>query len=481
MSAILSADDLNDFILPGVACIKPPVSITPADAGEVEIQIDSQGKPLAIEAIDEKATELAPAQISLADCLACSGCITSAEEVLVAQHSHSQIKLALKDDSMVFVASISPQARALLAEAWDCTIPQIDATLIKSLSHLGFAYVVGTGIGRKVLLMYEASTTKEKKPTLCSVCPGWVLYAEKTHPETLPYILTVKLAQLITGAMIKPIVARERNIDVQKVYHMTIMPCFDKKLEAARADNAGEVDGVITLKELIMLFDEMLIDIELVRNIAPNYEKYTPKEFPVWSWLSDVGSVLGGYAINFLRAKQQLLVRSGHDVSNFSVVLIQGKNSDVYELRLLYSGDKVALAAVVNGFRNIQNLVRRLKGPKRGNALAARRRARVGNESVGDSADASTCDYVEIMACPLGCINGGGQILAPDLVSSKEWIEMATQLYGQIEKFDAIDHDDQVASLFDRFCQLYKVDANLVVYTSFKAVEKATPSLATPW
>ncbi|CAN3373855.1 cytosolic Fe-S cluster assembly factor Nar1p [Diutina rugosa] len=485
MSAILSADDLNDFISPGVACIKPAKPLTPfaETAGEVEIQVDAQGNPLAISEIDQKHNQLQPAQISLADCLACSGCITSAEEVLVAQHSHQQVRAALFQPETVYVASISHQARASLAQAWQCSVEAADATLMALFSEqLGFTYVVGTAVGRKVSLVYEAQSQDTASPRLSSICPGWVLYAEKTHPEAIAHMSTVKSAQQITGTILKRVVSKEKAIDSTNVYHLTVMPCFDKKLEAARADNAADVDGVITPKELIMMLDEMNISVKLSTG-APQYDKYSPPQFPQWSWTSDIGSVSGGYAVNYLRAKQaELESEPNYERENFSIESIEGKNPDVYELRLIYNGDKVASAAVVNGFRNIQNLVRKLKGPKKVNPLAARRRARLKkDEPTQPTADPTQCDYVEIMACPAGCINGGGQVQAPEGTSSKEWIDETTQLYGHIPKFDAVSHASDVKQYFSDFCHDYGVNADQVVNTKFTPVEKEEPALGTKW
>ncbi|CAN3357947.1 cytosolic Fe-S cluster assembly factor Nar1p [Diutina catenulata] len=490
MSALLSADDLNDFISPGVACIKPATNLNAPEAentGEVEIQLDSNGNPLEISQIDGKHTQLAPAQISLADCLACSGCITSAEEVLVAQHSHGELKKALDEQaSKTFVVSVSPQARASLAHAYQVSIAHIDAALIEVFTaRLGFSFVVGTGMGRKVSLIQEARETITKKsegsdgPRLCSVCPGWVLYAEKTHPYALPYMSTVKSAQQITGTVLKQMVARQQGRQTSEVYHLSIMPCFDKKLEAARPDNAVDVDCVLTPKELVTLCEEM--DIPVVSSgSSPDYERWAPAGWPQWSWSNDVGSASGGYGIDYLRATKEQMVADGHDAAQFSVATVEGKNSDVYELHLQYQGQKVASSAVVNGFRNIQNLVRKLKAPqKKSNPLAARRRARRKDEAAAvPQADPNGCDYVEIMACPSGCINGGGQIGSGD---QKQWLEYVLGLYSSIDKYDARDHRAEVEAFFSEFCAEYGVAPASVTHTEFNEVEKVEVPLGTKW
>ena len=127
-SAILSADDLNDFISPGVACIKP-IETLPKDNASNPYEVTTEDKA--------QAQNPAPASISLTDCLACSGCVTSAEAVLVSLQSHNEVLNTLDahpsldvrsrlsnpqycppSDAKVFVASVSPQVRASLAATY---------------------------------------------------------------------------------------------------------------------------------------------------------------------------------------------------------------------------------------------------------------------------------------------------------------------------------------------------------------------------
>ncbi|RCK60799.1 Cytosolic Fe-S cluster assembly factor NAR1 [Candida viswanathii] len=531
MSAILSADDLNDFISPGVACIKPLTQNDSAndqstslnENGEVEIQIDDQGNPLEISQIDGKQSALTPAQISLSDCLACLGCITSAEEVLVAQHSHQELVNALENrNGRVFVASVSQQARASLATAYNLTMDDVDKLLINLFVHqMGFAYVVGTSLGRKLSLINEARGLIEKKetgdikdgPVLSSICPGWVLYAEKTHPYVLPRVSTVKSPQQITGCLLKTLSAAALEVPKSRVYHVSIMPCFDKKLESARPEihddsekAVPDVDCVLTAKELITLIEEQAPKYQLLPedntssilqiNTPMNeiYKRCAPPNWPFieYSWSNDPGSASGGYAYNYLQIFQEnLLVKGGYDASKFAIETINGKNSDIYELRLMYDGQKLASSAVVNGFRNIQNLVRKLKPAPAGktavksNPLAARRRARMAGrdktDAAEETADASKVDYVEIMACPGGCINGGGQISAPATVPEKEWISEALAKYNQVPMFDLSLHPNDIES-FIRWSNLFEQDYHIsndrLFKTHFNAVEKPTDPAA---
>lgn len=529
MSAILSADDLNDFISPGVACIKP-VNTVPesAENGEVDIQIDANGNPLEISKIDGKINSLSPAQISLADCLACSGCITSAEEILVAQHSHDELIRAIREkvdnnSNRVFVASISHQARASLATAYNLSVEEIDRLLVNLfINQMGFTFIVGTSLGRKLSLIYESHNIISKKksesaaslegPLLSSICPGWVLYAEKTHPYILPRISETKSPQQITGCMLKTLTAAELGVDKRNVYHLSIMPCFDKKLESARPEHyetdkepVPDVDCVLTPKELVTLLDQYSDTFQL---LPPNgyesilaspvptsslYETCAPKNWPFvqMSWSNDAGSASGGYGYNYLKMYQNDLVLrnpSTYHHDNFSIVTISGRNTDLYELRLMYGFEKIASAAIVNGFKNIQNLVRKLKpnatsSTKKVNPLAGRRRARVSAKDGGstneDTADPSKCDYVEIMACPNGCINGGGQIAPPKETSEKDWLQRALLNYEAIPTFDVASTENiQLVAKFiewcQSFCQEFDTSENRLLKTWFNEVEKPT-------
>ncbi len=590
MSALLSADDLNDFISPGVACIKPLASSSTNtttttnttdsynENGEVEIQIDSQGNPLEISKIDDKqfqTNKLTPAQISLADCLACSGCITSAEEVLVAQHSHQELIKALqsrKETNKVFVVSISHQSRASLAMAYNVSIENMDKCLIDLfIRQMGFTYIVGTSLGRKLSLINEAKEIINRKtkgsgtggidsdsssgPILSSICPGWVLYAEKTHPYIIPKMSTVKSPQQITGCLLKNLTSNSLNIEKSKIYHLSIMPCFDKKLESARPEVYEEeeeeeeeeedkalvlvpdVDCVITAKELITLLEECpqyqlipptLPQEELIGggclSMTEIYKQYAPPNWPFIeiSWSNDSGSASGGYAYNYLTIYRNDLILKGYDGNKFTINLINGRNPDIYEMRLMYNGEnkeKLASAAVVNGFRNIQNLVRKLK-PNTGkttnttttttkskvNPLAARRRARMANnrgkpETKSTSevnsqemeivADASKVDYVEIMACPNGCINGGGQISAPNTTTTtsitlpqkeieKQWINAVLEKYNSIPMFDLSSQSsssspNEIIKFIEwskKFENQFNINDNRLFKTHFNPVEK---------
>ncbi|KAK9473089.1 Nar1p [Dipodascopsis tothii] len=473
MSAILSEQDLNDFITPGLACINPVAVQKDASAGEVEIQIGANGQPMEVSLDGTQGKQLTAAQINLSDCLACSGCITSAESVLVSMQSHVELlnaiaankaKDATDDTRKVFAVSMAHQCRASLAAAYGLPLAAVDAklgTLFRDV--LGFEYVVGMETGRQISLaecateVVERQAAAAKKPVLASACPGWICYVEKTHPHIIPYLSAVKSPQQITGSLLKKLVAEQRGVGRERVYHVSIMPCFDKKLEASReeftVDGVRDVDCVITTKEIVQLLNQEGVDFATLPELASftaARADLAPAGWPADDWDSNEGSSSGGYLHHVLGALQQ-------QHADATLEIVAGRNGDMVEYNVVAGGAVVARAAQVYGFRNIQNLVRKLKPAKAGRAKVVSRRAK---------ADTVDYDYVEVMACPGGCINGGGQIEAADATAQKEWRNRVEEVYFQMARshVTAAGAHALVAALWGEPASLTR--------TTYRAVEK---------
>lgn len=217
------------------------------------------------------------------DCLACSGCITSAETVLVTQQSQEELLKVLRQNELcksddntnrinakIVVFTISQQPVLSLAYRYGLTIEKTVAHLSGYFRHLGADYVLNTKIADDLALLecreeflerfrgQESSINKDQPlPMLSSSCPGWVCYAEKTHGQSIiPHIATTRSPQQIMGVMVKRMLAEKIGLPSERIYHITVMPCFDKKLEASREDffhevaNSPDVDCVITTSKI---------------------------------------------------------------------------------------------------------------------------------------------------------------------------------------------------------------------------------------
>ncbi|KAI9889072.1 MAG: Cytosolic Fe-S cluster assembly factor nar1 [Vezdaea aestivalis] len=567
MSAILSADDLNDFIGPGVACIKPieAVPLKPPNAEENPYEVTKEDKL--------GSSQVVQAQISLTDCLACSGCVTSAEAVLISLQSHSEVLSVLdqydspSDDyfestlrncpsslppnTKIFVASVCSQTRASLAAAVNTSTEKtsllIDA-LLRGPSGLrsggrrrsGFTWVVDTDNARQACqvlgerevelsvdssfdLSAKGNIDAAKLPILTSACPGWICYAEKTHPYVLPHLSRVKSPQALVGTLLKTSLARALNIDPDQVWHLAIMPCFDKKLEASRQEltdtiwrsNANptaptrDVDCVITTKELLMLAESRNFDFKALAarplDLAlkrppfpePKFDNFLfpPRFINQQSTVSTRSAgTSGGYLHHILQS--HLLKHPGSFIQTE-----RGRNADVIEYTLVQGEKTILRAARYYGFRNIQNLVRKLKPVKQSRIPGAKAASlkRAGGVSIYDYA------YVEVMACPGGCTNGGGQIRPSDLlpeigetrstfdpilIDQKEWLHRVDEAYysgtsedegehSTVREHDAKGSGNLDVSSFSRSILFFlehwaaytNIDHEKLVYTSFREVE----------
>ncbi|KAI5801479.1 putative iron-sulfur cluster assembly associated protein Nar1 [Peziza echinospora] len=489
MSAILSADDLNDFISPGVACIKPVESL-PASAVD-------PSNPYEVRNEDKVPEASAPAQISLTDCLACSGCVTSAEAVLVQLQSVREVLDNLTSSSSgekTFVALVSPQTIASLAASYGVTTQEarnMVGWLLSESSDVGiqgkvplsagegrggkgFTYVLDTDLGRDISLVYafeevwkslqqqqnQSLDKPIKSPILTSACPGFICYAEAVHPYLISHLSRLKSPQAILGTLAKtllPLLTHEstgRESGPQDVYVIGIQPCFDKKLEGARgeltnvawsdpASTTGEpvrdVDCVITTRELIQLADDCGISFANLPRTSPpspTSPTLTPSSpihnllvssFSLPAAVSDNNTptetpsltigTSGGYLLYILTRLQSL-----HPTSYITIT--KGRNSDTVEYSLLLppTADSKQPTEIVKfarsyGFRNIQNLVRKLKPATKKRVLPRFGRKGAAAPVAVPTATPSTQPpyaYVEVMACPGGCTNGGGQVKVDD-------------------------------------------------------------------
>jgi len=297
------------------------------------------------------------------------------------------------------------------------------------------------------------------------------------------------------------------------------MPCFDKKLEASREEltdmywegdserKAGirDVDCVITSKELLMLANSRDISFSSLPRSPLSSTHLTPFPDPVLhSFLfprhrprnrnSDRAAGTSGgnlyYILQYFASQHQ----------GSSIQTTRGRNADVMEYSVVSaSGEPLIKAARYYGFRNIQNLVRRLK-PARPHRLPGARP--VGN-AMKPAGKSSTTDYayVEVMACPGGCTNGGGQIKIDDAVitrrpsgevkpgpqQQKEWLALVDEAYFSSEETDSMESDgainvddrgdavhgispSQIKDILAHWSNMTRIDLDRLVYTSYRAV-----------
>ncbi|XP_028843447.1 cytosolic Fe-S cluster assembly factor narfl isoform X2 [Denticeps clupeoides] len=470
-SGVLQLTDLDDFITPSQECVQPVKVEKKRGASLAKIRIEDDGSYFQVDS-DGGRQKLERAKITLDDCLACSGCITSAESVLVAQQSHQELRKVLHHNQnssvqRVVVVSISPQSRASLAAHFGMSSSDAGRRLTSFFKNLGVHYVFDTSFSRVFSLLesqrefirrfHRKEEDQKALPMLSSACPGWICYAEKTHGDfILPYISTTRSPQQMMGSLVKNHLAGEQGLTPQNIYHVTVMPCYDKKLEASRPDfylaeaDTREVDCVITSGEVMKMFEEEGVSLKDV-DPAPLDKMFScvcEDEF-----LGHAGSGSGGYLHHvYTHAARQLF---GVDVKELTYKTL--KNKDFQEVTLEKDGTVLLRFAVTNGFRNIQNLVQKLKRGK------------------------SPYHFVEVMACPSGCLNGGGQLKAPAERAGKELLQQVEELYRAVP-VTAPEVDARAAQLYETWLRgVGEERARQLLHTEYHAVEKTTNSLNIKW
>lgn len=342
------------------------------------------------------------------------------------------------------ILSIAPQSIASLAALHNLEPASCLSHLRRAFqTHLGFKLCFDTTFARHLSLMEGRQELVEKAPSLkgkeraiecgyksfpllASACPGWICYAEKTHGELLPYISNVKSPQQVMGSLVKDWIAPKLGLARRQIYHVSVMPCYDKKLEASRPDFATEegnrdVDCVLTTGEVEKILREKGVDLaglDESDDLPAEEEAYMP------SLLPQAGTASGGYLHNAIVAAIEAQSLDGLARLSLDTKVVRGEDYVEYLLRsdqqLIFRGAKCY------GFRNLQNVVRKVgreaglivtKGAA-GKAVS-RRAGGLIRKSARSSAIATPeepergYDFIEVMACPSGCVNGGGQIAPP--------------------------------------------------------------------
>ncbi|KAA1132470.1 Cytosolic Fe-S cluster assembly factor nar1 [Puccinia graminis f. sp. tritici] len=449
----LNLIDLNDYLGPSQLCTKPNIPTTQEQQqpslSKTQILLDDHPPP------STKVTESLPkAQITLNDCLACSGCITSSESILVSLQSVLEVRKEIQQPNRYPIVSISSHSLASFVAYNQLDSLSTGFKVLKKYftrSH-NFALVLDTSFSQRLHLLEsqrefkehrrrqkEAKVSGGKAPLLASSCPAWICYAEKTQGKNgiLEMISRVKSAQQIQGSLLKsPRFAESVGLgSAEPIYHVCVMSCYDKKLEASRPDfqsdeGIKDVDCVLTTREVQEMIQEDGFDILQAAQETEESGQTLDSQVGIPIWIDHpppIGSSSGGYLFNLLRAS--VPTDRGNIIDRLRLTVDRKRGSDYVEYRLQLAHtsssqdiqdvstqepETLFYGALFYGFKNLQNLIRKIAPPSSSSTtnprarIMGRRRKDQGVEAAKE-AD-RTYDFVEVMACPSGCVNGGGQI-----------------------------------------------------------------------
>ncbi|WP_434309727.1 NADH-dependent [FeFe] hydrogenase, group A6 [Hominifimenecus sp. rT4P-3] len=329
-------------------------------------------------------------KIEQSDCVLCGQCVTHCPvAALHARDDWQQVLSAMADPEKITVVQVAPAVRTAWAE--NMNIPREKATegrLVAALRRLGFDYVFDTTFSADLTIMEEGSEflarfdeiRESGMPMFTSCCPGWVRYVKSQYPELVSRLSTAKSPQQMFGAVAKTYYAKLLNVDPEKIYCVSIMPCVAKKHEAAIPvmNDAGagpDVDCVLTTRELARMIRADRIMVEALE--AEEFDR----PLGVGTGAGVIFGSTGGVMEAALRSAYYLISGKNPAPDSFQTI----REPDGWrEGEFNMAGTKVKVA-VVSGLGNTRKLIE------------AVRRGEV------------RYDFVEVMACPGGCVGGGGQ------------------------------------------------------------------------
>ncbi|XP_041672480.1 nuclear prelamin A recognition factor [Cheilinus undulatus] len=341
-------------------------------------------------------------QLLLSACLSCDGCLSEEESLKISQQSLEDVErvLALNkrcdvSKHKVLVASVCPQVLPFFAVKFGMEISEAAQKLCSFLKSLGVQYVFDTTLaaGFSILESQKEFIQRYRRrhhdsnalPMFTSSCPGWIRYSERILGSLVtPHICTSRSPQQIMGLMVKDYFSKQQKLSPEKVYHVLVAPCFDKKLEAVREEfynsllETRDVDCVLTSGEIFYLMEQRKVSVEELDSVPLDHVLGEAGDLtPV----RHEGRGSEGFLEHiFKHAAKELFGLEVHEITYKTL-----RNRDFQEVTLERDGETLLQFAAVYGFRNIQTLVHRM------------RKGRVPYQ------------LVEVLSCPGGCLSGRGQ------------------------------------------------------------------------
>lgn len=324
------------------------------------------------------------------DCVACGQCVMVCPTGALAERDETQTVMnALADPELVTVFQIAPSIRVSFGNEFGLAPgANVEGQVVAALRAIGADVILDTNFAADLVIMEEGNEVLGRlragqRPTFTSCCPGWVDFAEKHHPDILPWVSSTRSPQQCLGALAKTYLAEKMQIDPARMRVISIMPCTAKKQEAARpefsTDGMPDVDVVLTLREFARLLRREGVDLAALE----------PSAFddPLMSEYSGAGAIFGTTGGVMEAAIRTLYYAvNGRELASIEVSAVRGLDN-VREASIEVGGDVGTLkVAIVHGLK-----------------AAGRMAEAVRNGEVA-------YDFIEVMACPGGCIDGGGHL-----------------------------------------------------------------------
>ena len=387
-------------------------------------------------------TIVAPAanrSFSESPCLLCGQCVNVCPTGALMEKSEIDKVDEAKRQGKFVVVQTAPAVRATLGEEFGMPIgTPVTGKMVAALKRLGFDRVYDTNFGADLTIMEEATELLSRVknggvlPMITSCSPGWINYAEYYYDDLLDHVSSCKSPHQMQGAIIKSYFAEQNGLDPKDIFVVSIMPCtakkFEKEREQFKHDGITDVDAVLTTRELA----------KLIKRSGINFAKLPDEEFDQdimgeYTGAAVIFGATGGVMEAALRTAYYCLTGKEHEAIKFEAV--RGMEG-LKEASLSINGLDIKVA-VASGMKNAKVLLDQIREGK------------------------SPYTFIEIMCCPGGCINGGGQpYVKPqflpneglDILDTYRW-KRAQALYSEDERqtLRQSHNNKQIQELYAKF------------------------------
>lgn len=333
--------------------------------------------------------------IDEADCALCGQCITHCPVGALRERDDTEkVWKAIEDKDKIVVAQVAPAVRTAWGE--ELGLAPEDAKvgkILDALKRMGVDYVFDTTFSADLTIMEEGteflkrftSGELKERPMFTSCCPGWIRFIKSQFPHLVKQLSTAKSPQQMFGAAMKTYFAEKLGVEPEKIYTLSVMPCVAKKgereMELYYEEYAGhDIDAVITTRELVRMIRSAHISPDTLEDIASD------RPMQEGSGAGVIFGATGGVMEAALRSAYYLLKNENPEADAFKVVRSQGFQEKDGVVEADFAIDDITVkTAVVSGLANTRALLEKIE---RGDVHY---------------------DFVEVMACPGGCVGGGGQ------------------------------------------------------------------------
>ena len=317
------------------------------------------------------------------NCTFCGQCIEVCPTGALREKDSTQIVWdKINDKNTYVIVQTAPSVRVALGEEFGMPIgTNVEGKMVNALKQMGFDKVFDTNTGADFTIVEEGTEfikrlqNNDNLPMITSCCPGWVKYIEMNYPENIGHLSSCKSPHEMFGALLKTYYAKKEEIDPSKMFVVSVMPCIAKKYERQREEMKQDVDAVITTRELARMIKQAKIDfvnLEDAKFDDPMGEA---------TGAAAIFGVTGGVMEAALRSVSEIV--TGKPLDKIAFEQVRGESG--IKRAKIEIGDKKVKVAVAHGLANAQTIMEEIKSGK------------------------ADYQFVEIMACPGGCITGGGQ------------------------------------------------------------------------